>query len=78
MTPSADDGVLIAAAQSGDTAASDAPCTRHYDHPRHCRRLAGNAADADGATQEAVLSAIVRGLPASTATAAFSTWSYCA
>ncbi len=76
MTPSADDGVLIAAAQQGDTAALDALLRRHYDRIHAiCRRLAGNAADADDATQEAVL-AIVRGLPRFDGRAAFSTWSY--
>lgn len=76
MTPTADDGVLIAAAQAGDTAALDALLRRHYDRIHAiCRRLAGNAADADDATQEAVL-AIVRGLPRFDGRAAFSTWSY--
>ena len=40
-----------------------------------CFRLAGNAADAADATQEALL-AVVRGLPRFDGRAAFSTWSY--
>lgn len=76
MTPTAEDGALIAAAQSGDTAALDALLRRHYDRIHAiCRRLAGNAADADDATQEAVM-AIVRGLPRFDGRAAFTTWSY--
>ncbi len=76
MTPEADDGALVAAAQRGDSAALDALLRRHYDRVHAiCRRLAGNAADADDATQEAVM-AIVRGLPRFDGRAAFSTWSY--
>lgn len=76
MTPEADDGTLVAAAQRGDTAALDTLLRRHYDRVHAiCRRLAGNAADADDATQEAVM-AIVRGLPRFDGRAAFSTWSY--
>lgn len=76
MTPTAADDALIAAAQAGDTAALDALLRRHYDRIHAiCRRLAGNAADADDATQEAVL-AIVRGLPRFDGRAAFTTWSY--
>jgi RNA polymerase sigma-70 factor (ECF subfamily) len=74
--PEADDGVLVAAAQAGDTVALDALLRRHYDRVHAlCRRLAGNAADADDATQEAVM-AIVRGLPRFDGRARFSTWSY--
>ena len=73
MTPEADDGALVAAAQRGDSAALDALLRRHYDRVHAiCRRLAGNAADADDATQEAVM-AIVRGLPRFDGRAAFST-----
>lgn len=76
MTPAADDAGLIAAAQAGDRDALDALLRRHYDRVHAiCRRLAGNAADADDATQEAVL-AIVRGLPRFDGRAAFTTWSY--
>jgi len=76
VTPTAADDALIAAAQAGDTAALDALLRRHYDRIHAiCRRLAGNAADADDATQEAVL-AIVRGLPRFDGRAAFTTWSY--
>ena len=76
MTPAAEDGALIASARAGDTAALDALLRRHYDRIHAiCRRLAGNAADADDATQEAVM-AIVRGLPRFDGRAAFTTWSY--
>ena len=76
MTPEADDGTLVAAAQRGDTAALAALLRRHYDRVHAiCRRLAGNAADADDATQEAVM-AIVRGLPRFDGRAAFLTWAY--
>jgi RNA polymerase sigma-70 factor (ECF subfamily) len=76
VTPATDDTVLITAAQAGDTAALDALLRRHYDRIHAiCRRLAGNAADADDATQEAVM-AVVRGLPRFDGRAAFTTWSY--
>jgi len=76
VTPAAADDALIAAAQAGDAAALDALLRRHYDRIHAiCRRLAGNAADADDATQEAVL-AVVRGLPRFDGRAAFTTWSY--
>jgi RNA polymerase sigma-70 factor (ECF subfamily) len=49
---------------------------RHYDRLfALCRRITGNAADADDATQNALL-ALVRGLPRFDARASFSTWSY--
>jgi RNA polymerase sigma-70 factor (ECF subfamily) len=49
---------------------------RHYDRIHAiCRRLAGNAADADDATQEALL-ALVRGLPKFDGRAKFTTWLY--
>lgn len=76
MTAPSDDGVLVAAAVDGDADALDRLLRRHYDRIHAiCRRLAGNAADADDATQEAVL-AIVRGLPRFDGRAAFTTWSY--
>jgi RNA polymerase sigma-70 factor (ECF subfamily) len=67
---------LIDAAQGGDRAALDALLRRHYDRIHAiCRRLAGNAADADDATQEALL-ALVRGLPKFDGRAKFTTWLY--
>jgi RNA polymerase sigma-70 factor (ECF subfamily) len=76
VKPDADDAALVAAAQGGDTVALDALLRRHYDRVHAiCRRLAGNAADADDATQEAVM-AIVRGLSRFDGRASFSTWSY--
>jgi len=66
----------VAAAQRGDRRALDALLRRHYDRLYAlCFRLAGNAADAADATQEALL-AIVRGLSRFDGRAAFSTWSY--
>jgi RNA polymerase sigma-70 factor (ECF subfamily) len=49
---------------------------RHYDRIHAvCRRLAGNDADADDATQEAML-AVVRGLGRFAGQSQFSTWVY--
>lgn len=76
MARDADDGTLISAAQEGDQAALDALLRRHYDRIYAiCRRLAGNDADANDATQEALM-AIVRGLPRFDGRSRFSTWSY--
>ena len=67
---------LIAAAQNGDSAALEKLLRSHYDLIFSlCRKLTGNAADANDATQEALLS-IVRGLPSFRGTAKFSTWVY--
>ena len=56
--------------------ALDVLLRRHHDRIfAVCRRLAGNDADANDATQEALI-AIVRGLPRYDGRAAFSTWSY--
>jgi RNA polymerase sigma-70 factor, ECF subfamily len=72
----ADDGHLIAASQAGDRAALDTLLRRHHDRIwALCRRLAGNTADAQDATQEALI-AIARGLPSFDGRAAFTTWSY--
>jgi RNA polymerase sigma-70 factor (ECF subfamily) len=73
---SADDSTLIAAARAGDRGALDALLRRHYDRIwTLCRRLAGNHADAEDATQEALI-ALARGLPTFDGRAAFTTWSY--
>jgi RNA polymerase sigma-70 factor, ECF subfamily len=71
-----EDDRLVAAALSGDRAALDTLLRRH--HARIwalCRRLAGNDADAQDATQEALI-AIVRGLRSFDGRATFATWSY--
>ncbi len=76
MTPAADDATLVAAAQAGDGAALDALLRRHYASIHGlCRRLTGNAADADDATQDALI-AVVRGLPRFDGRAAFTSWAY--
>jgi RNA polymerase sigma-70 factor (ECF subfamily) len=49
---------------------------RHYDRVhRLCRRMCGNDADADDATQDALI-AVVRGLSSYDGRAAFSTWTH--
>lgn len=71
-----DDASLVRAAQQGDRAALEALLRAHHDRIRAlCRRLTGNDADADDATQEALI-AIVRGLRHFDGRAAFTTWSY--
>jgi len=68
--------VLVAAACSGDRAALEELLLRHYDLIHAvCRRLTGNAADAEDAAQEALI-AIVRGLPRFRGTSSFRTWAY--
>jgi len=76
VVPAADDGTLVKAAQAGDRRSLDALLRRHHGRVHAvCRRIAGNDADAQDATQEALL-AIVRGLPRYDGRAAFSTWAY--
>ena len=66
----------MAAAQAGDRAALERLLRRHYDRLHAlCRRMCGNQADADDATQEALM-AIVRGLGRFDGRSAFTTWSY--
>ena len=66
----------MAAAQAGDRDALEALLRRHHDRlAALCRRICGNDADAQDATQEALI-AIVRGLPRFDGRAAFGTWSY--
>lgn len=73
---SVSDGLLITSAQAGDRSAMDQLLRRHYDRIwRLCRRLAGNDADAQDASQEALI-AIARGLHRFDGRAAFTTWSY--
>ncbi len=60
----------------GDRRALDALLRRHLDRVATlCRRITGNDADADDATQQALL-AIVKGLPLFDGRSAFSTWAY--
>jgi RNA polymerase sigma-70 factor (ECF subfamily) len=74
--PTTADHELITAAQGGDNGALDALLRRHYDRIwALCRRLAGNHADAQDATQEALI-AVARGLRSFDGRAAFTTWSY--
>jgi RNA polymerase sigma-70 factor (ECF subfamily) len=76
MPVSTSDDALIAAAQAGDSGALDLLLRRHYDRIwALCRRLAGNHADAEDATQEALM-AVARGLRGFDGRAAFTTWSY--
>ena len=74
--PTPGDGDLARRARDGDRDALEALLRRQYDviH-RLCRRLTGNDADADDATQEALL-AIARGLPRFDGVSAFGTWAY--
>jgi RNA polymerase sigma-70 factor (ECF subfamily) len=68
------DAILVAAAQRGDRRALETLLERHHDRVRAvCWRLTGNAADADDATQEALI-AVVRGLPRFDGRSAFTTW----
>jgi RNA polymerase sigma-70 factor (ECF subfamily) len=71
-----DERALVAAAQGGDRRALDRLLRLHHDRIHGlCRRICGNDADAEDATQEALI-AIVRGLPRFDGRAAFGTWSY--
>lgn len=71
-----DDGPLVEAAQGGDRAALDRLLRQHYDRLYAvCRRLTGNDADAQDATQEALL-AIVRALGGFDGRSKFGTWAY--
>ena len=71
-----DDARLTKAAQAGDRRALEDLLRRHQGQIHAiCRRLAGNDADGQDATQEALI-AIVRGLPRFHGKAKFSTWAY--
>jgi RNA polymerase sigma-70 factor (ECF subfamily) len=66
----------VAAAQIGDRGAMEALLRRHHDRIwAVCRRLAGNDADADDATQEAML-LIVRRLQTFDGRSRFTTWAH--
>ncbi len=71
-----DEDELIAAAQGGDRQALDELLRAHHDRiAALCRRMCLNQADADDATQEALI-ALVRGLHRFDGRASFSTWAY--
>ena len=71
-----DDAALVASAQTGDRAALDQLLRRHYDKIYAvCRRVTGNASDADDACQEALIK-ISRSLPRFDGRSAFTTWAY--
>jgi RNA polymerase sigma-70 factor (ECF subfamily) len=72
-TPDSD---LVEAATTGDERALEELLRRHQPRLRVvCRRILNNDADADDATQNALV-AIVRGLPTFDSRAAFGTWAY--
>jgi len=76
VSPDDRDGVLVQAARAGDRAALDALLRRHVDFIHAvCRRLAGNDADADDATQEALI-AIARGIRRFDGRSSLRTWLY--
>ena len=67
---------LVHLAQSGDHAALESLLRENYGKIYSiCRKLAGNDADADDATQEALLS-IVRKISSFKGESRFSTWAY--
>jgi len=71
-----DDEALVEAAQHGDDRALEMLLHHHYDRVHAvCRRITGNASDADDATQEALV-AMVRGLPGFARGSRFGTWAY--
>ena len=73
---SAPDDLLIQRAKRGDSVATDALLRLHYDSVRAvCHRIVVNKADAEDATQYALIS-IVRALPGFDGRAKFSTWVY--
>lgn len=71
-----DERDLVQRAQAGDAAAMNRLLELHYDRVRAvCRRVAGNAADADDAAQEALIR-IVRGIRSFDGRSSFATWTY--
>lgn len=76
MQTLADDGDLIRAAQRGDMASLEILLDRHHDRLRAvCAKVVGRGADADDATQMALIS-IVKNLERFDGRAQFTTWSY--
>ena len=70
------DALLVKRAQRGDRNAVDALLRENYDIVRAvCHRIVINSADADDATQIALMT-IVRALPSFDGRAKFSTWVY--
>lgn len=68
--------LVLKRAQKGDKGAIDALLRQHYDSVRAvCHRIVLNSADADDATQMALI-AIVRGLPKFDRRSSFQTWIY--
>jgi RNA polymerase sigma-70 factor (ECF subfamily) len=71
-----DDPALLAAVRGGDRRALEELLGRHYDRIHAiCRRVIGEARDADDAAQEAMIR-IVRGLETFDGRSSFSTWSH--
>ena len=71
-----DDAALVTAAQRGDRTAADALLRAHYDTIYAvCRRMLGQDADAQDATQDALI-AVVRGLPRFDGRSTVRTWIY--
>lgn len=76
MKTLADDADLIRAAQAGDMASLEVLLERHHDRLRAvCAKVVGPGADADDATQMALIS-IVNHLDSYDGRAKFTTWSY--
>jgi RNA polymerase sigma-70 factor (ECF subfamily) len=70
------DSELVESAVSGETQAIEQLLRRHQPRLRAvCRRILNNDADADDATQNALI-AIVRSLPSFDGRSAFGTWAY--
>ncbi len=76
MQTLADDEDLIRASQNGDMASLEILLDRHHDRLRAvCAKVVGRGADADDATQMALI-AIVKNLEKYDGRAKFTTWSY--
>ena len=76
MQTLAEDENIIRAAQNGDMAALEILLDRHHDRLRAvCAKVVGRGADADDATQMALIS-IVKNLHRFDGRARFTTWSY--
>jgi len=76
MQTLADDDDLIRASQNGDMASLEILLDRHHDRIRAvCAKVVGRGADADDATQMALIS-IVKNLEKFDGRARFTTWSY--
>ena len=70
------DELLVRRAQRGDQKAIESLLRLHYDNVRAvCHRIVINSADADDATQMALI-AVVRALPSFDGRSKFSTWIY--